>query len=313
MSEDAPPSSSPGKGRIVLWLAALGVPLLLLLAWWPSGKLKARPALPYPNGYDYFVKAGGALTGIWTNRMLSTVPLPDLQAYVAANQASLELAHEGLKHRSLSHFQPTYHAASKAYHFGDSLMPLKRLGILMSGEARLAEMENKPEAALDGYLATMRFGQEASRGGMMIERLEVGINMEQRGLAELRRLLVSLEEAQVRRSLTSLQELDTSQDSPAINIQSEAEWVRQAFPVWRHLMFELHPTWRSTFRKEQQSFANRVDALQAERRRAVVEAAARLFELEKGRRPTGYADLVPAYLKAIPLDPTTGKEIVHSF
>jgi len=38
-----------------------------------------------------------------------------------------------------------------------------------------------------------------------------------------------------------------------------------------------------------------------------------LFELEKGRRPTGYADLVPAYLKTAPLDPTTGKEIAHPF
>jgi len=312
VSTELPVNPESGKGRVVLWLLALGVPLLLLVAWWPAPP-KPRPALPNPNGYDYFVKAGAAMSGVWSNRTLTTVPLADLQAYVAANQASLELAREGLKHHSLSHFQPVYHAASKVYHFGDSLLPLKRLGVLMSGEARIAELENQPEAAVEGYLTVMRFGQEASRGGMMIERLEVGISVEQRGLAELRRLLVSMEGTQARRSLTKLQELDDAHESTTVNVESQAYWVRQAFPIWRILMFELHPTWRSTFRKEHQSFANRVDALQAERRRAIVEAAARLFELEKGRRPTGYADLVPAYLKAVPLDPTTGKEITHPF
>ncbi|MFM8469647.1 MAG: hypothetical protein ACKODH_06725 [Limisphaerales bacterium] len=38
-----------------------------------------------------------------------------------------------------------------------------------------------------------------------------------------------------------------------------------------------------------------------------------LSTLEKGRRATGYPDLVPAYLPAAPVDPTTGKPIAHSF
>ncbi|KAF0177941.1 MAG: Uncharacterized protein FD161_2140 [Limisphaerales bacterium] len=302
----------PAKGRLVLWLLALGVPLLLLVAWWPSGKPKSRPTLPNPNGYDYFVKAGGALTGIWTNRMLSTVPLPDLQAYVAANQASLELAHEGLKYGSLSHFNPAYHAATKTYHFGDALLPLKRLGYLMSGQGRLAELEGDLAAAVDGYTTAMRYAQEACRGGVTVERWEL-MRVEQVSLTELRRLLPLSEAANVRRSLIGLQKLDASHEQPSVNIESEEAWISQAFPVWRRVMLQFHPTSRSGLRQHRHNLVNDVNALQVDRRRAIVEAAARLFELEKGRRPTGYADLVPAYLPAAPLDPTTGKEIAHPF
>ena len=78
-------------------------------------------------------------------------------------------------------------------------------------------------------------------------------------------------------------------------------------------MHQIHPTMRKNFREVRDNFTSKVNALQVARRSALVEAAARLFELEKGRRPTGYADLVPAYLPAAPLDPTTGKPIAHPF
>jgi hypothetical protein len=36
------------------------------------------------------------------------------------------------------------------------------------------------------------------------------------------------------------------------------------------------------------------------------------YELEKGPRPASPAGLVPDYLKAIPQDPLTGKDMVYS-
>ena len=41
----------------------------------------------------------------------------------------------------------------------------------------------------------------------------------------------------------------------------------------------------------------------ASRRRAAVGLAARLYEVDHGRRPATVADLVPGYLEAAPLDP----------
>ena len=41
-----------------------------------------------------------------------------------------------------------------------------------------------------------------------------------------------------------------------------------------------------------------------------LELAARAYELEEGERPKSIADLVPAYLKAVPQDPLTGTNMV---
>jgi hypothetical protein len=311
MSAVEPTNPAPAKGRLVLWLLALGVPLLLLLAWWPSGKPKARPALPNPNGYDYFVKASEALAGPWTNQLLRAVPAHEWQTVLSANHASLELVREGLRHRSLSQVSVAYDSATKL-RFIDQLGYLKRLGVLLAGEGRLAEMEARPAAAVASYLEAMRFGQESSRGGVMMERL-VGIAIESIALSELLPLLPKLDAPVTRRTLEGLRQLDALHDPAAVSLEAEDDWVRHSFPVRERMVIHLHPALRKSTRDARESFAKKVDALQATRRRTIVEAAARLFELEKGRRPTGYTDLVPAYLRTVPLDPTTGKEIAHPF
>lgn len=307
MSTAEPANPEPRKSRIVLWLLGLGVPLLLLLAWWPSGKAKARPALPNPNGYDYFVKAGEALAGPWTNQPLRAVPAHEWQTVLSANHASLELVREGLRHRSLSQVSVTYDSATRQ-RFIDQLGYLKRLGVLLAGEGRLAEMEARPTAAVESYLEAMCFGQESSRGGDMMERL-VGISIEHIALAELRRTMLSLHAADARRGLAGLEKLDASHDLPEVNLAAEDEWIRETTSFGQRFTMWTQPTMRKEMRETRTKFAGRLDRLQVERRRAIVEAAARLFELEKGRRPTGYADLVPAYLPAAPLDPTSGKEL----
>ena len=303
------PTAEPApKGRAVLWLLVLVVPLVLLVAWWPAPP-KPRPALPSPNGYDYFVKSVGSLAGMWTNQSLSTVAPPDLAAFLIANAASLQLAKEGLQHKchTLVNYDGTYISRSM-----ENVVGFKSLARLLAGEGRSAEYEGKLNAASTGYLDTMQFGQECSRGGVMIERL-VGVAAENIGLTEVRRLLPSLPAQEVQNIMSRLQKLDASHDPPAVNLEAEAEWVKCSFSLWEQFMHQIHPTMRKNFREVRDNFTSKVNALQVARRSALVEAAARLFELEKGRRPTGYADLVPAYLPTTPLDPTTGKPIAHPF
>lgn len=309
MPEAESPPPNPAKSRAVLWLAGLGVPLLLLLAWWPSGKPKTRPALPNPNGYDYLVKAGASLGGIWTNLTHHTLTAIELQASLAANQRSLELVREGLRHTSHTH---TDYNVTYIERMMTNNANFKQMARLFAGEGFLAELEGKPNIALEAYADGMRFGQECGRGGIIIERL-VSVAVESHSLKELRPLVAKLGVAELRRALEQLQQLDTTHDAAHVNLASEAEWVSKIATPWERLMLAVHPAVQRGAREARESLTQKVDALQATRRRAIVEAAARLFELEKGRRPTGYADLVPAYLKAIPLDPTTGKEIVHPF
>jgi hypothetical protein len=310
MRTDSDHQPAPGRSRVVPWLLALGVPLLLLVAWWPAPP-KPRPALPNPNGYDYFVKAGESLVGTWSNQVLRAVPAQEWQLVLSANQASLELVREGLRHRSLSRASMTFDPTT-VQRFIDQIGRLKRVGVLMAGEGRLAEMEAKTAEAVVSYLEAIRFGQESSRGGVMMERWG-GLAIEHIAITELLPLLSKLDAADTRRALDGLRQLDASHDPPTVNLEAENDWVRQSYPIRERMVLHIHPAMRKSTRDARESLVKKANALQATRRRAIVEAAARLFELEKGRRPTGYADLVPAYLKTAPLDPTTGKEIDHPF
>lgn len=315
MSEAESPPPNPAKGRIVLWLAGLAVPLLLLLAWWPSGKSKIRPALPNPNGYDSFVKLAGQLQGIpaigpcWTNATWRVIPTADLRAFVTTNSGLLELVREGLR---LPCHSPTDYDESYQMRYEHVLGGCKRLGHCLVGEGYLAEVDGRPADALLSYLDCQRLGQESSRGALIFDR-STGLVIEHLGLNYLRPLIPSLDAANARNCLNGLKVLDNTHDAPSVTFASEDEWISKAFPLDQRVALRIHPMMRKDNRDWRDKFSNKVGLLQAERRRAIVEAAARLFELEKGRRPAGYADLVPAYLKAIPLDPTTGKEIAHPF
>jgi hypothetical protein len=61
---------------------------------------------------------------------------------------------------------------------------------------------------------------------------------------------------------------------------------------------------KSTRQSEQRAVA-KVNTLQTRERVLLIQLASRAYELEKGERPKGLADLVPAYLKTIPQDPLT--------
>ena len=43
----------------------------------------------------------------------------------------------------------------------------------------------------------------------------------------------------------------------------------------------------------------------------MITLAARAYELEHGAKPKSLTDLVPAYLKAAPKDPFTGKDMAY--
>ena len=308
---ETPAAAPSARAHRLLWAALLvGVPALLLLAWWPTPK--PRPALPSPNGYDYFVQAASnSPAGMWTNQSLSAVPEGDLRGFLAMNETSLNLAREGLRYRSVSYRFMDMDADHKL-RLGEDFGPVKRVGVLLVGAGRLAELEGTNSAAVDGYVTAMCYGQEMSRGGVVMERL-VGVTVEHVALMQMQSLLPKLAVADARHAVEQLRKLDARHDAPEVNLAAEAEWVRQAFSPWQRLMSNVHPTMRKDLREVHENFATKVNDLQTTRRRVIVEAAARLFELEQGRRAKSYADLVPAYLPAAPLDPATGKAIAHPF
>ena len=91
-------------------------------------------------------------------------------------------------------------------------------------------------------------------------------------------------------------------------MQQERAWVRRAYPDIKYRWSELveSASFKKGIQKAEQKFKNQ----QSRTRQLLVDLAARAYELDKGRRPANLTDLVPDYLKAVPKDPASGKNLV---
>jgi hypothetical protein len=82
-------------------------------------------------------------------------------------------------------------------------------------------------------------------------------------------------------------------------LAQERAWMRRAYG-WRSVIWLFT---NPTLKASEQSTAARMKALRGRVRQLLIELASRAYELDKGQRPKGVADLVPEYLKAVPPEP----------
>jgi hypothetical protein len=292
------------KGRR-LWLMGAFV-TALMLAWlvWPESKSASAPPLPSPNGYDDFMKAGRLLASISFDhtKMLAD----ELRAYVGTNQEPRRLVRLGLERECQV---PTEDSTAYIQSHLPALSSVKALAQLLSAEGRLAEAEERYDAAAKIHLEVIHFGQAAARGGLIIDKL-VGVAIENIGLTGLERMFSHLNAESGRATLRALEELDARADSAAEYLRRDREWARKAYG-WRGRIQVMWLT--KTFfpdRLTAQHFIPRVVAADRRRRQLLLNLAARAFELESGRRPVRTEDLAPAVLRLIPKDPETGTNLV---
>ena len=160
---------------LLLAFALAAVAVLLALLASTIGRPPVRPPLPNPNGNDDFIKASEALLGNVDD--FPTLDQDSFAALVSTNAEPLRLLRLGLTRQCV---MPTDSALTNNY----NLLPgLRRLAQLLAAEGRLREMENRPAEAAQSYVDALRYGNEMSRGGFLINRL-LGITCEAIGYAQ---------------------------------------------------------------------------------------------------------------------------------
>jgi hypothetical protein len=176
-------------------------------------------------------------------------------------------------------------------------------------EGRLAELNGHTNQASVIYLDAMRFGNQALRGGVVIDRL-IGIGLENMGRSKLQRLIKSLASADCRAAIVAQNEIEAHQESYDDVIQQEAAWRDRAFPRYQRIMVTIQ--WMikeksfDPLKSTSSKIKEKINDNDLERRQLMVNLAAHAFLLDKGRRPKGVAELVPDYLKTEPHDPDNG-------
>ena len=261
----------------------------------------APPPLPKPNGYDDLVQAATMLADKTSD--FATMSEGELRALVAKNASALKLARTGLSREcqvplDYSAVNPTYFT---------NLGGLKRLAQGLAAEGRLLELEGRPTDAADSYLTVIRLGSASSRGGLLIDSL-VGIALEAIGTARLEKLALTLDAKQCRQAAAVLESCEAGREPMPTVLARERTWSRRAYGFkWQIARLVMFKSLRQT---EQRAVA-RVNTLQTRELVLLIQLASRAYELEKGERPKGLADLVPAYLKTIPQDPVTRTNMAY--
>lgn len=288
----------------LLILASPFVVFLGLLFFWTAEPLLPIAPLPNPNGYDDLVKAGQSVTG--NPGDYPQMVAAQLRDLTAKNAEALQRLQAGLTNQCQVPLQ--FSEAYIASHLND-LAGLKRLAQLLSAEGRLAEMERRPGDAARYYLDAIHLGTESARGGVIIDQL-VSTAIEAIGVSGLQKIVDQLDAKTCRATAATLETLDAQSQSWNDVMQQERGWSRRAYPGVRNELVRAmsRHSLNIAFQKAEQKFNQQ----QLKTRQLTLALAARAYELEKGKPPANLTDLAPDYLKAVPLDPFTGTNLVYS-
>jgi hypothetical protein len=177
----------------------------------------------------------------------------------------------------------------------------------LAAAGKNAEQQNHFGEAAKFYLSAVDLGNEAARGGILIDQL-VGSATEALGVRALEKITNLLDVSASRETAATLEKLDAQRQTWSDVVQQETAWSRRAFPSvgdrFRAMM--TANSMKKVFDQAAKKFASQ----QLVTRQVMAAYAAHAYELDQGRKPVSFADLVPNYLKTIPQDPTSGTNIM---
>ncbi len=293
--------------RIAKWAIATVVVLAMLGGIILATLSGARFApLPNPNGYDDFIHAGQSIVGEPYDYVSArNIVIEDFRAFISSNQPSLNLFQQGLSR------QCSFPLQEAITNFGGTLPQLaeqKKLAQLLSAYGRFCELEKRTNEAAQANMQIIRYGDEISHRGFIINRL-VGVACEAIGHSSLVKLLPSLNRTEAQLLLTNLISLEQNRITWA-EIRRNENTFRNA-----NLAKSFNPiqwvvaVWQS--RQANQKARVRHNKALAHSRLIMTEVALRCYREDHGRAPVSLDALLPEYLKSIPDDPSNRKALVY--
>ena len=188
------------------------------------------------------------------------------------------------------------------------LAGMKRLAQLLAAEGRLHELDNQPLAAAQTYLDGIRFGNEISRDGVLIQRL-VGVACEAIGRAPLPKLVPSLSTEDSRKLMSELEQIDRTRVTWDEVCRWERRYVRHYMSTHINPIMWAVGWWQNIGARKRASDRN--NWIIAQERLLATELALRCFHADKSCAPARLEELVPAYLSKVPQDPFTGQPMIY--
>ncbi|WP_422927390.1 hypothetical protein [Singulisphaera sp. PoT] len=303
-------SSKPGHLKyVVRGLAALVVALLGLTTWILLNSGMDLPPIPVPNGYDDLKRAGTMIIGSEPGPRgdVRQATEDELRAYLAANREALALGRAGLAKKCLVPLSAK--EGTLEFQIADHVEwsgKIRRLSRLLACEARLAGFEGRRDDALRAELDLVRLGNDASRGGMVIDH-GIGLAITTTGLALLREDLEKLSPDQCRRAIRGLETAFDAREPVAQVVSRESKLGSSAGTLQVRVLASFANTFQSqlTTAFDHAVFSDKRTA--ADYQQILSELGLRVYREEHGTLPVSLGALAPTILVRIPFDPFISK------
>jgi hypothetical protein len=293
---------------IALFIVAFPFALFVGFLIFMEEPLPPVAPLPNPNGYDDLVKAGKMIKGVVSDYDKARVE--QLRGIVSTNAEALSLARTALSSQCAVPLQ-----FSRAY--GTNHLPeligFRNLAHAFVCEGKFAERENRFNDAAKSYLDEIHFGNEAARGGILVDEM-IGIAIGSIGVGQLQIIATNLDTKTCRETAATLETLASQTQTWDETMQQENDWSRRSFSGLRGRTIRLYYqlAYSRTRERNHQRAIDTINSTRKKESQLLIALAARAYELDKGHPPDSAADLAPEYLKAIPQDPVTGTNMIFS-
>jgi hypothetical protein len=295
------------KGRRVAIAAGTVALVVLALAFWPAAK-PVPPPVPVPNGYDDLLRAAALAPQDPFDE--KEAGIEELRARLALGREALALARKGMAKECRVPLE--YSADFIVRHVTDGFA-FRCLGHLFLREAYLALEEERHRDALRSCLDAARLGWNVRQGGLLVIDYFDGDTIESAGTGYLRKILcdlTSITSQDLREAVRELERLGEEEESFDEVFIRETDfsratsrpiarlWIRVVYAFQGVFSFEAR--YRSYWRKRE-----------VRSRLTLADLAIRAYRLDCKKWPDELEDLVPVYLKAVPLDPKTEKPLIY--
>lgn len=220
---------SPARDTLFRVKRLLSVVLVLgvLLAVTGLALVRRQPALPDPNGYDRLVALA-----VEVPEEVRDLPRTNSPAVTEFALRYTNLVADVTGTLALPSRIPFQYSPENAGRHIKNVMALRRLEKALLACALHRESLHDPVGATEGRLATIALGQQAFRGGVLVDFF-VGSAIQLGSLTQLSNSIAGLDAVAIQRAAEGLTRLRASQEPLANYARQERRWLLFGSEWWR--------------------------------------------------------------------------------
>ena len=260
------------------------------------------PALPSPNGYDEILAAANDIKP--APKDLVDLTPDQIRALADQNRPELERARKAFQLQSRVSVKPTREWDD---HHDDNLASLMRLAVAFGIESSMKIKDHQTNAAAECDMDMLRLADRVGKGGIIIDGIK-SLTIEALAVGELQPKIPYLDAEFCRKSSLEIEVWLDTREKPETTFSMEKNWSATRFGL---IDLAGSRFMRQSNLKREDKFTSHFKDAGHWAQNLMLRLAVRAYALDKSRLPPDASALVPLYIKAVPKDFETGKEITE--